>query len=197
MGLKDSTPDSVCPQFPPLERPDNVRFWTEEQWREYVKAVGGQPLSDGSKLKLVDFVEDADGVLITSDTRSSLNDILELCYNELLNRAHKPGGGVIKTWAADGNSSAFNLIAANVYPRFPEFRLCHADWKLQAYLVQHYPSWSKNRINELKLLKDKKLAELRAAGKPIPSSKPIEVRPLSYRLHYILINANWFVLAYP
>lgn len=133
-----------------------------------------------TKLKTSDFMEDETGAQLSTGRLNEINDVLQLCYVDLLNRAPLPGYGIIEKWGRDAGIMAVNFVAINIYPRFPEFRLCDAGWKLTHYLKQHYPSWKKNREQEMGAIK----VEISRPSVPPPVNPP-KVR-VSFLFHTLL-----------
>ncbi|KAI0699677.1 hypothetical protein BC835DRAFT_1412461 [Cytidiella melzeri] len=141
-----SIPNSIYLLYPQLPRNENVVYWDKHVWLNALNGPDRVNLG-GAKPKTFDFLEDEDGVTLSTAKRNELNEFAELCYSDMLRRPHE-FGVVIEHWSRDSTTKTFNFVAINLYPRFPELRLCDADWKLQAYLVQHYPTWYKNRKEE-------------------------------------------------
>ncbi|KAI0682525.1 hypothetical protein BC835DRAFT_1311479 [Cytidiella melzeri] len=146
MPCSGSIPNSIYLLYPQLPRNKNVVYWDKHVW---LKALNGPDRVNlgGAKPKTFDFLEDEESVTLSTAKRNELNEFAELCYSDMLRRPHE-FGVVIEHWSRDSTTKTFNFVAINLYPRFPELRLCDADWKLRAYLVQHYPTWYKNRKEE-------------------------------------------------
>ena len=159
-----TTPDSICELFSQLKRNDNITYWSKAEWQSAWSTPGKVAPGGVRKLKPYDFLEDELGALVNGERRAALCEFAELCYTELLYHARESGGHIIETWSRDASMKALNFIAINLYPRFPELRLCEGDWKLQAFLIQHYPSWMKNRKQEAAALKQ----EIRELSLPPP-----------------------------
>lgn len=157
----------------PIERTEAIKYWEETAWK---KARGG---SGGSSLSLddvrqFDFLEDVNGCPLTAARLRQLRKLAGQCYRELASRADTYGGR-IHHWGGDANVRQVEFMKSHLYPSFPEFRLCESDWKLQQFLIQHYPSWYKNNKQLILSVKSEDTSE--SASTPSPESKIPTKRP--------------------
>lgn len=106
-----------------------------------------------------------------SETRlGQLRTALIQCYNYIDRFPEQFTGRRIAIWKGDSDISHVEFIRRKLYPAFPELRLCESHWKLNEFLIQHYPSWQKNHGVGAKV-KDEIKEETPAPRHQIPSKR--------------------------
>ena len=154
-----------------IERTDAIKYWEETAWKKARGGSGGSSLSSDD-VRQFDFLEDSNGSPLSAARLRQLRKLAGQCYRELANRADVYGGR-IHHWSGDANVRQVEFMKAQLYPSFPEFRLCESDWKLQQFLIQHYPSWYKNNKQAVAI----KPEDTSPATTPSPEGKIPAKRP--------------------
>jgi hypothetical protein len=133
----------------------NVRFWTKRDWSSFQKVAKG--ISDANCTKrgergnarashgenvMMQYVEDEQGNPISGDRAGEIRRAGRSLWTQLATAGVAP-----KTWTkADMNSSEF--FKHEMRKRFPELRLCEANWKIEQIAIDYYPSWHTHHSKE-------------------------------------------------
>lgn len=138
-----------------------MRFYLPGAWKAYkTGGDGGSPLSH-DKFTWWMFIEDENGNPIPKERCSQLNKALARCLQEFY-ALPDIWGPPILTWDANATTKHVYHLRKVLYPMFPELRYCENNWKLEHYVIQYYPSWSRHHGPAKGLKALKKEAELKA-----------------------------------
>lgn len=105
----------------------DVKFWTLVEWQQYQSKFGGKKL---------DFLTNEDGETIGKNRLKEMSAEARILFNELYRHRKDP-----ETWSAR-HVVAGAFVSNSMRQKFPEFRWCEGDWKVQAFATARYPNWA-------------------------------------------------------
>lgn len=118
-----------------------VKFWYAKDWTECKKVPEGKI---ASRLR---FLQDEDGEEMTEVRLNEIRSFLLSAFSELQDVGNKDI--LPKTWANGTKGRA--VVAAchtELRRRFNEFTLCNGDWKARSLMIEWYPSWARNHLED-------------------------------------------------
>jgi hypothetical protein len=130
----DHSAEIVVPPAPPIAEEDDhdaVRFWKKSEWQNFEE---GERKRNRNTVKF-SFICDESGDSVSSSRIDEIGDAAKLAWNELYHFRLAP-----TTWAKKIDR-ANEYFSNTMRTKFPEFRLCQGDWKLQEFATERYPAW--------------------------------------------------------
>lgn len=123
---------------PPLECDqidfDNVGYWTRSEWIQHQKRCEER----GKDFKKLGFLTDADGRALDDDRIDAITKHARLLWNSLYKGREDP-----ETWGVR-SMFASEFFSNHMRIKFPEFRWCEGDWKVQTFATVRFPDWSQD-----------------------------------------------------
>jgi hypothetical protein len=133
-------PIDVLPDLPPIgplynkeEYPD-VRFWSRSEWVRY----DNKQREGGSSPGKLDFLCDSEGSIVSKERLKSMTIVASSIWATFYRFRHDPYTWRKKTdWVSD-------YFARSMRQKFPEFRYCEDNWKVESFAMIKYPDWCGN-----------------------------------------------------
>jgi hypothetical protein len=113
-----------------------VKFWTKASWQEYVDRAKNR--NSGREPTLTECITDEKGVQISKQRLKELWEDAKIAWNSLYYRRLDPS-----TWSKK-HTTAADYFYNTILQKYPEFRLCDGNWKLQMWATKRYADWTKN-----------------------------------------------------
>ncbi|KAF8962357.1 hypothetical protein BDZ97DRAFT_1825778 [Flammula alnicola] len=162
---------------PPCDRTDfpDVRFWNRKEWSAYIQ----KQQANGSLLKKLRFVTQEDGDMVSEERLSAMSKEAKSLWATLyLKRLDPNNWGIKTTMASDFFSNSMRI-------KFPEFRWCENDWKIEAFATIRYSEWKPIRDSGMLSRENPSInAHIKrksgvddGASKPRPAKKQKQARP--------------------
>lgn len=111
-----------------------VRWWVEDSWDKYE----AQQRDLSRPCKKLDFICDEDGVTISIDRLKVMTEMAKQLWNEMYHKRKDPS-----SWSKKLPATA-QFFSNNMRSRFPEFRWCQDDWKVERFATIRFPDWCRN-----------------------------------------------------
>lgn len=125
----------------------NVKFWTRSQWMEAnikfkseMKMSTDPTSSDMKPRKRSNFIETADGVLLSEEEMSKIRLTMRSAFQQLKRLKLVP-----ETWTKICHLGR-KLYLLTVYQAHPELTYCDNFWKAEQLAINNFPSWHNNHV---------------------------------------------------
>ena len=113
-----------------------VKYWTKASWQEYVDRAKDK--NNGREPTWTECITDEEGVQMSKQRHRELWEDAKIAWNSLYYRRLDP-----TTWSKK-HTVAANYFYNTILQKYPEFRLCDGNWKLQMWATKRYSDWTKN-----------------------------------------------------
>lgn len=113
-----------------------VKYWTKASWQEYVDRAKDK--NSGREPTWTECITDEKGVQMSKQRHRELWEDAKIAWNSLYYRRLDP-----TTWSKK-HTAAANYFYNTILQKYPEFRLCDGNWKLQMWATKRYSDWTKN-----------------------------------------------------
>lgn len=113
-----------------------VKYWTKASWQEYVDRAKDK--NSGREPTWTEFITDEKGVQMSKQRHRELWEDAKIAWNSLYYRRLDP-----TTWSKK-HTTAADYFYNTILQKYPEFRLCDGNWKLQMWATKRYSDWTKN-----------------------------------------------------
>jgi hypothetical protein len=126
----------IPPSPPECDQLDfgDVGFWTRAEWLRHQKSCEER----GRDFKKLGFLTDVDGQPLNDDQIDKMTKHARLLWNSLYKQREDP-----ETWGVR-SMFASEYFSNNMRIKFPEFRWCEGDWKVQTFATVRFPDWSQD-----------------------------------------------------
>lgn len=124
------------PAAPPTAVQDDypdVRYWAKTDWSEYCKRA---KLRNEVPDKF-GFLCDESGEKVSIQRLEEMSKSANMAWNDLYYWRLDP-----ETWAKKIDQ-AMKYFSYTMAQKYPEFRWCHGDWKVQEFATNRYPGWNR------------------------------------------------------
>ena len=128
--------DRKVPPAPPIAEQENyeeVIFWTKKEWREHDDKLRNR----NGRAPTYGFLCDEYGDNLTEACIEEFKDTAKLLWNQLYYWRIDPS-----TWSKR-NPDAEEFFSNTMRTKFPEFRYCEGNWKLQEFATLRFPDWNR------------------------------------------------------
>ena len=113
-----------------------VKYWTKTSWQEYVDRAKDK--NSGREPTWTECITDEKGAQMSKQRHKELWEDAKIAWNSLYYRRLDP-----TTWSKK-HTAAANYFYNTILQKYPEFRLCDGNWKLQMWATKRYSDWTKN-----------------------------------------------------
>ena len=113
-----------------------VKYWTKASWQDYVDRAKDK--NRGREPTWTEFMTDEKGVELSKQRHKELWEDAKMAWNSLYYRRLDP-----TTWSKK-HTAAADYFYNTILQKYPEFRLCDGNWKLQMWATRRYSDWTKN-----------------------------------------------------
>ena len=115
---------------------DKVKYWTKASWQDYVDRAKDK--NSRHEPTWTEFITDEKGVQMSKQRLKELWEDAKIAWNSLYYRRLDP-----TTWSKK-HTVAADYFYNTILLKYPEFRLCDGNWKLQLWATKRYSDWTKN-----------------------------------------------------
>ena len=113
---------------------DGVGFWTRGEWTQHQKNCEER----GKDFKKLGFLTDGDGQALDDNWIDMMTKHARLLWNSLYKEREDP-----ETWGVR-SMFASTYFSNSMRIKFPEFRWCEGDWKVQNFATVRFSDWSQD-----------------------------------------------------
>jgi len=111
----------------------DVGFWNKKDWNDFESRASTR----NKRVDRFGFLCDESGTHVSSEQLEDMTETAKVAWNELYHWRLDP-----TTWTKQ-NDQAMKYFSATMCMKFPEFRWCQGDWKLQEFAKHRYPDWNR------------------------------------------------------
>ncbi|KAF8156024.1 hypothetical protein B0H34DRAFT_517899 [Crassisporium funariophilum] len=123
----------MAPQAEEEEDYPDVRFWNKKDWTEFESRASTR----NERVNRFGFLSDESGTRVSSERLKNMTETAKVAWNELYYWRLNP-----TTWTKR-NDQDMQYFSATMCAKFPEFRWCQGDWKVQEFAKHKYPDWNR------------------------------------------------------
>ena len=113
-----------------------VKYWTKASWQEYVDRAKDR--NSGHEPTWTEFITDEKCLQMSKQRHKELWEDAKIAWNSLYYRRLDP-----TNWSKK-HTTAADYFYNTILQKYPEFRLCEGNWKLQMWATRRYSDWTKN-----------------------------------------------------
>ncbi|KDQ54418.1 hypothetical protein JAAARDRAFT_408070 [Jaapia argillacea MUCL 33604] len=178
-------PSAAAPKLPdgPLNRADfqMVKWWTYKAYRDDHPRTNSDAAKAGDKEKprgrtrlinndenvMAEYIETIFGGSVTGEQVAKMREYSKSTWLEMLRNGVAPA-----KWG-QVTLVALQYYRKQMYDKYPEFRLCADDWKLDKFATKFYPGFASQFIHKKALKKEEGEVESLATGSKRSNSSSI------------------------